>query len=170
MNQFNIGDRVSPLDEDWKGNIISFKTDYIAVVEDDNGFRHNIPCQNLIQYPHENLLDNAPIFNKEISKLNKSKKKNLISRIDLHKEKLPEKYISRLHPTILSSQEHYLKEILQFHEKQGTQRLQIIHGIGDGILQKVILNVIRSSSYWEAEEQDFFYHELGLIEIKRRKF
>ena len=82
-----IGDKVSVIDEDLEGTLVSVK-DKTAVFEDSHGFRHEYPLAQLVL--RGNLIyDEVPLTKKEETKKNISQKhqKNAM-KIDLHFDQL----------------------------------------------------------------------------------
>ena len=66
----------------------------------------------------------------------------------------------------LMIQKENLLETIDFCRKNHIKNLEIIHGIGDGVLQKMVYDILEGLSNVEYDEHGFFYHESGRVEVK----
>ena len=159
-----IGDKVSVIDEDLEGNLVSVK-DKTAVFEDSHGFRYEYPLAQLVL--RGNLIyDEVPLTKKEETKKNISQKyqKNAM-KIDLHFDQLvknPNEYDSWER---LFIQKERLMEVLDFCKANKIKRLEIIHGLGEGVLQELVYDVLRGYTGIEFEENEFFKHQSASVEV-----
>ena len=159
-----IGDKVSVIDEDLEGTLVSVK-DKMAVFEDSHGFRHEYPLAQLVL--RENLIyDEVPLTKKEETKKNISQKhqKNAM-KIDLHFDQLvknPNEYDSWER---LFIQKERLMEVLDFCKANKIKRLEVIHGLGEGVLQELVYEVLRGYAEIEFEENEFFKHQSASVEV-----
>ncbi len=159
-----IGDKVSVIDDGLKGIITSVKND-IVVFKDEHGFTHQFRKEKLVlQNPsiYENV---KPIQKYETSKSvsKKHNKKHLV--LDLHFENLvknPAEYDSFER---LFIQKEKLLETLNFCRKNNLKKLEIIHGIGDGVLQKMVYDELSEQTNIEFDDHDFFYHQSGSVMV-----
>lgn len=53
----------------------------------------------------------------------------------------------------------------QFLQKNHIKKLDVIHGIGDGVLQSMVLEVLRGETGLEYEDGTFFKHQSGTITV-----
>ena len=159
-----IGDKVSVIDEDLEGTLVSVK-DKMAVFEDSHGFGHEYPLALLVL--RGNLIyDEVPLTKKEETKKNISQKhqKNAM-KIDLHFDQLvenPNEYDSWER---LFIQKERLMEVLDFCKVNKIKRLEIIHGLGEGVLQELVYDVLRGYTGIEFEENEFFKHQSASVEV-----
>ena len=156
------GDLISVLDETTKGKIISLGKDF-AIIEDEFGFEHSIEISKII--PRENdLYDKSSVTVKDKSEKKASKKNSDNSRtIDLHFEKLVKNTAEFSAFERLQIQKETLIENLDYCRKNYIKKLNIIHGIGDGILQNLVYDYLRGYRGIEFEEDDFFFHSSGNV-------
>lgn len=162
-----IGDKISVLDENLQGVITSFDGDFVIFL-DDYGFTQRYHKEQIIlQNPsiYENIkvekkYEYTPVTSK------KSIKSHLV--LDLHFEKLVS------NPSIYDSferlfiQKEKLLETLDFCKENNIKKLEIIHGIGDGTLQKMVYDVLHSKSNLLFDDHDFFYHQQGSVMVEIR--
>ena len=159
-----IGDKVSVIDDDLKGTVTSIKNETI-VFKDAHGFTHQYKKEKLVsQNPsiYENLI---PIQKTEILKFisKKHNKKHLV--LDLHFENLvknPNNYDSFER---LFIQKEKLTETMVFCRKNNLKKLEIIHGIGDGVLQKMVHDYLLGQTDIEFEDHNLFYHSSGSVMV-----
>ena len=132
--------------------------------------------QNNSKYQKEKLvLKNASIYeelgtvNKKVQTKSTSQKNPKIHKVlDLHFENLvknPQEYDSFER---LFIQKEKLIETLDFCRKNNLKKLEIIHGIGDGVLQKMVHDYLVGQTNIEFEESDFFYHSTGNVVVRFR--
>lgn len=157
-----IGDWVSVLDDDLKGKIFTFNAQWVQI-EDEHGFLHEIEKTKITPY-QESIYEKIPlIFTKEEARKNAKKKHNNETSIDLHFEKLvndPQQFPAWERQMI---QREKLIEKLEFCKENQIKKLNIIHGIGDGVLQNMVHDILRGFSGIEYDDHDFFYHSSGNI-------
>ena len=162
-----IGDQVSVIDEDLKGTVTSVKGD-LVVIKDDHGFTHQYQKSKVVLQITELYDQIKTVHKKETSKSvsKKHNKKHLV--LDLHFEKLvknPQDYDSFER---LFIQKEKLIETVDFCRKNNLKKLEIIHGIGDGVLQKMVHDYLVGQTNIEFEESDFFYHSTGNVVVRFR--
>ena len=159
-----IGDQVYVVDEDLNGIVTSVRGE-IVVFKDEFGFTHQFPKEKLLMR-NEDLYKNIKVekkFDAPKPKSQKHNKKHLV--LDLHFEKLvndPFKYESFER---LFIQKEKLLETIDFCRKNNLKKLEIIHGIGDGVLQNMVFDVLKSQLSLEFEDHDFFYHSTGSVMV-----
>ncbi len=157
-----IGDKVSVIDEDLKGIVTSVK-DKTVVFKDEYGFIHQFKKEKLVlQNPsiYENL---KPIQKPEIPKPSSKKhnKKHLV--LDLHFENLVKNPSDYDAFERLFMQKEKLMETMDFCRKNNLKKLEIIHGIGDGVLQKMVHDYLSGQTNIEFEAENIFYHSSGSV-------
>ena len=113
------------------------------------------------------MYDNSPIIRKNETPRVVSKKHNKAPlKLDLHFNflvKNPSDYDAFER---LMIQREKLLETIDFCRKNHIKKLQIIHGIGDGVLQKMVYDVLEGLTNIEYDSDGFFYHQSGNVEVK----
>ncbi len=159
-----IGDQVSVLDDNLDGFITSVHGNLVAF-KDQFGFVHQYPKEKLV-LKNPDLYHNIKIEKKaEISKskTRKHQKNHLV--LDLHFEQLVSQPLDYDSIERLFIQKEKLLETIDFCRKNNLKKLEIIHGIGDGVLQKMVFEVLQSQTNIEFEDHDFFYHSSGSVMV-----
>ncbi len=144
---FNIGDKVSVLDDDMDGVITKIQSDQITV-ETTDGFMLNFNSKELIKINTSTDFKNSiASFNsneikkeKEIPKPRSFVKEKKTKEIpppefDLHIEKLVKNFKGMSNYEILTLQSETAKRHLDFAIKNRIPKIVFIHGVGEGILK-----------------------------------
>lgn len=156
------GDLVSVLDETTTGKIISVGKNFVKI-EDEFGFEQKIEISKIILRDEEIYKYSKTIIKKETIK-NNSKKKGENSRtLDLHFDKLIKDGKNIPSWERLEIQKEKLLEQLDYCRKNYIKKLNIIHGIGDGVLQEMVYDILRGQTEIEFEENDFFHQSSGNV-------
>ncbi|MDO4225782.1 MAG: Smr/MutS family protein [Bergeyella zoohelcum] len=160
-----IGDKVSVVDEDLAGVITSVHTDTI-VFQDDFGFTHQYPKDKLVVQDAD-LYKNMKVKDKyEYTKPKSKKHSNNQMVLDLHFDKMvnnPEDYESFER---LFLQKEKLIETLDFCRKNKIKRLEIIHGLGDGTLQNLVLDTLKSQTNLDFYNKEILHHQSGAVIVE----
>ena len=162
-----IGDKVSAVDDDLKGTVTSVKGG-VVVVKDAHGFTHHFK-ENKLVLQNPALYDQSPtVFKPEIAKPQSKKhnKKHLV--LDLHFENLVKNASDYDAFERLFIQKEKLVETISFCRTNRLKKLEIIHGIGDGVLQKMVYDYLHSQTNLEFDDYDFFYHQRGSVLVTLR--
>lgn len=160
-----IGDKVSVVDEDLNGVVTSVKGN-IVVFKDEFGFTY--------QYPKEKLVPKNSSFYEDIKVVKKQEPKKVVSKkhqknhlvIDLHFHNLVKKPNDYDSFERLFIQKEKLLEVLEFCRKNNLKRLEIIHGIGDGILQKLVWDTLESQSNLDFYNKEILHHQSGAVMVE----
>lgn len=160
-----IGDKVSVVDEDLGGVITSVNGD-IVVFKDEYGFTYQYPKTKLVP-KNSDLYENIKVVKKAEPKKNISKKhqKNALV-LDLHFHHLvknPNDYDSFER---LFIQKERLIETLNFCRKNHLKRLEIVHGIGDGTLQRMVWDVLESQTGLDFYNKEILHHQSGAVMVE----
>ena len=139
-----VGDRVSVIEEDLRGTVTKISKGNVEF-SDAHGFVHTRSTSEVVLYSPELYHEVVP-KNKETPQKPKSKKhqKNPLV-LDLHIDKLsstPEKLSPQER---LWLQKDQLRKTLEFCKTHRLKRLEIIHGVGEGILQQLVIDLLESS-------------------------
>ena len=159
-----IGDKVSVIDEDLSGKIISILGDEIQL-QDEHGFEYFFH-QSRVVVQNKNLYHDISVVKKEENTKNISKKhaKNEMV-LDLHFDKLVKPSQEYDSWERLLIQKEKLQETLDFCRANKIKNLEIIHGLGDGTLQNMVYEVLKNSAHIEFEENEFFKHSSASVKM-----
>lgn len=160
-----IGDKVSVVDEDLSG-VITSVNGHMVVFKDEYGFTY--------QYPKEKLVPKNADLYENIRVVKKAEPRKIISKkhqknhmvLDLHFENLvknPSDYDSFER---LFIQKAKLTEVLDFCRKHNLKRLEIVHGIGDGTLQRMVRDVLESQTDIDFYNKEILHHQSGAVMIE----
>jgi len=160
-----IGNKVSVVDEDLSGVITSVNGN-IVVFKDEYGFTHQYPKEKLVPKDAE-IYENIKIIKKAEPKKVVSKKhdKNPLI-LDLHFENLvknPHDYDSFER---LFLQKERLIQTISFCRKNHLKRLEIVHGIGDGTLQRMVFDVLESQTGLDFYNKEILHHQSGAVMVE----
>jgi len=160
-----IGYQVSVVDEDLSGIITSVNGN-IVVFKDEYGFTYQYPKEKLVP-KNADLYENIRIVKKAEPKkiISKKHQKNHMV-LDLHFENLvknPSDYDSFER---LFIQKAKLTEVLDFCRKHHLKRLEIVHGIGDGTLQRMVMDVLQSQTDIDFYNKEILHHQSGAVMIE----
>jgi len=145
---FNKGDKVSVLDEDVNGVVVSVK-DKEVTIETEDGFVMTYFVNELLKINNSsNLMDSIKRINvgevakeKEIPKPRsfvkekKDKREIPAPEFDLHIEKLVPNKRGMSNYDILTLQAETAKRHIEFAIKNRIPKIVFIHGVGEGILK-----------------------------------
>lgn len=159
-----IGDLVSVIDDNLKGKISAFKGNLVQI-EDEHGFHYEIEKSKIVPQNHNIYDEIAVISKKETSTKISKKNQNKPQSIDLHFEKLVNNSNDFEPWERLMIQREKLIEKLEYCRNNHLKKLNIIHGIGDGVLQNMVHEVLQGFAGIEYENHDFFYHSSGNVEV-----
>ena len=157
-----IGDSVSVVDDNLKGKVTVIKGTKMTI-EDEHGFPYEYESNQLV-------LQNAEIYD-QITTVRKEELSKPVSKkhgkkpfiLDLHFEHLvknPGDYHSFER---LFRQKEKLLSILDYCRKNNLKKLEIIHGIGDGVLQQMVHEVLESQTNLEFHNKEILHHQAGTV-------
>lgn len=162
-----IGDKVSVIDENLRGTVTSVRAGHVSF-EDEHGFAYTYPAKQLAPVL-ENLYQNVPVEKKQEDSRKTSKKHNKKPFIlDLHFEKLvsdPSLYDSYERVFI---QRQKLLETLEYCRKNHLKHLEVVHGIGDGVLQQTVWEVLEAQTGLEFYNKEILHHQSGAVIVHLR--
>ncbi len=175
--KMKVGDKVSVLDEDISGKIITISGDLITIVDID-GFN--------LQYAKKELVtDNHGISDYDMVPHNiaeiiseKQIKKNVNSRrvkpkvrilppmvIDLHIHQLIPKSRGLNNFEILTIQLEEAKRQLNFAFSKKIQRIVFIHGVGEGVLRMELEFLLKRFDNLKFYDADYQKYGVGATEV-----
>jgi hypothetical protein len=173
MKIFNIGDRVSVIDDAVDGVVVSCNNNQITIETTDK-FMMTYFVNELIKINNTNELDN---FNRSDSLVKKEndfqlskkqielhKKLEKVERgvpeFDLHIEKLVKNKNGLTNFDILTIQLETAKRHIEFSIKNRIPKIVFIHGVGEGVLKSELDYLLKN--YEQILFQDANYQKYGL--------
>lgn len=149
--KFKPGDRVSFINENWKGVVTAVLPSGEITVKDESGFEISCRENEIVFLSDAASFGNIENFRinqkheKKVSPFSKEKKNtNEIWEVDLHYEELEEKeFLSGNHEK-LSLQLKHFRKIMDIALQQGIKKVVFIHGVGKGILKQEIIREMKN--------------------------
>lgn len=126
------------------------------IVKNDDSVKQVFVSANEIKNAIYSKKDDTP--NK--SKVETKKQKNDIIEVDLHADEILETTAGMSNKEILDYQLDYFKNILNEYKNKKGQKIVFIHGKGDGVLRKALLNELKYK-YKQYQSQDASFQEYG---------
>lgn len=167
--KFKIGDKVSVLDKNIDGEIVSL-TIYKAIVLDTDGFEEEFPINKLVFlscfFAYENSMNNM-LIDKELKTTETISKKHLnrkIKEIDLHIDALSESKKGMTNHEIVCYQLNAVSNAIQRTDKRHFSKIVFIHGIGKGKLRYELEILLKQKSIY-FQDASFKKYGRGAIEI-----
>ncbi len=162
-----IGDKISVIDDDLKGTITSVKG-AVVVFKDEHGFTHQERKEKVVLQNPE-IYENVAIVRKAEAPKPLSKKHNRKHMVlDLHFENLVKNPSDYNAFERIFLQKEKLEETIAFCRTNNLKKLEIIHGIGDGVLQRMVHDYLVGQTNLEFDDHDFFYHQRGSVMVTLR--
>lgn len=159
---FNIGDKVSVVNDTLNGEIVQIEKDFITISCED-GFLYKFEQKELVHKKEWNNMI-QPIHHQNEGEGNKkkpkyrSKKGTLITEVDLHIHELIESEKGMSNFDKLSLQLETARKILESSLAKKQQKVIFIHGRGAGVLKKELINLL---SKYPVVYHDASYTEYG---------
>ena len=160
--RMKIGDAISVVDDQLKGKIISIKGKNVTI-EDEHGFSYDYELKEIV-------LQEPEIYKglKTIQKVEKSKptskkhdKKPLV--VDLHFSNMVKNPAQFSPFERITLQKEKLLETLDYCRENNLKKLEIIHGIGDGIVQQMVNEVLANQKNLEYHNKEILHHQSGTV-------
>lgn len=159
-----VGDRVSVLDEDLRGTVVQVCGGQ-ATVEDAHGFAYHFPIGKLVPAEAE-IYSASPMVTKDRTPARKGK--NFGKDIDLH--------ITRLHPNPnsltpeerLFIQKEHLAEALQKRRLAGIKKFEIIHGLGEGVVQQMVYDYLTGRTGLDFHDKEILREQSAAVVVYLR--
>jgi hypothetical protein len=141
---FNIGDKVTVLDEAIQGIVLAMNQNKIKI-ETTDGFEltyesHELIKMGNVDFGFGNQSKTQVLKEKEIPKprsfvKEKKTKESPVPEFDLHIQKLVKNYRSMSNYEILTLQTETAKRHIEFAMKNKIPKIVFIHGVGEGVLK-----------------------------------
>ena len=171
--KFEIGDKVSVLDDDISGVVIKVNNDQISVETTDN-FVMTFFVNELVKTNNSNelsgffstqslgsvLKDKEEPKKRSFVKEKRSRKDEFVLEVDLHIEKLVPSKRGMNNYDILTLQMETAKRQLDFAIKNRMPKVVFIHGVGEGVLKAELDFML--GRYDTISFQDANYQKYGL--------
>lgn len=157
-----IGDRVAVVDDQVKGIIRSLQGTRVTL-EDEHGFTYEYG-RNEVVLQNAALYEQVPVVRKKEATALKSQKH--LSKpfvLDLHFERLVPNTRQYDAAERLFLQRKKLLETINYCRQNHLKRLEIIHGIGDGVLQEMVHDVLESQAHLEFHNKEILHHQSGAV-------
>ena len=68
----------------------------------------------------------------------------------------------------INGKSYFVEETVAFCRANNLKKLEIIHGIGDGVLQRMVHDYLVGQTNLEFDDHDFFYHQRGSVMVTLR--
>lgn len=162
-----IGDLVSVLDDDLKGRIIFLQKDHVTI-EDEHGFHYTFPKKQIVPQIEDIYKKVALVKKAEISKKTSKKHRNEPEKLDLHFEKLVKNPHNYTPSERILIQRDALLNKLDYCREHRLKKLRIVHGVGDGVVQQMVHDVLAGQLHLEFDDHSFFYHQTGSLLVTFR--
>jgi len=171
--KFEVGDKVSVLDEAINGVVISIQSNGVTV-ETTDGFlmtyfvnelvkEYNTSYLNSINASdtlHKKIIDTTPKKKNTIPVFKSDKIEKGIPEFDLHIEKLVKNFRGMSNFDILNIQTETAKRHIEFALKNRIPKIVFIHGVGEGVLKAELDFMLKR--YENISFQDANYQKYGL--------
>lgn len=160
-----IGDEVSVIDEALGGVVTSVHGTRV-VFKDEFGFTHTYAVSKLIKRD-ATLYDNVEVKPKaEPVKTISKKHLKQVFTLDLHFESLVKNALDYSSFERLFIQKEKLLQTLDFCRSHKIRELRIVHGIGDGVLQKLVIDVLEAQTNIEYRHSEILLQQSGAILVE----
>lgn len=169
VNKFSIGLPVAFLDEVGRGVVSEIINSNEVLVITEDGFEEKYSINKLIIIKEENYtLSSFKDINKDVSTCKKTskphKKKSDLWEVDLHIENIIDQHETLSNYEIVTRQLNHCKFILEKAIKANITRLIIIHGRGEGVLKKEVLELLKNYKV-RVKDANFQKYGLGATEV-----
>lgn len=177
-NNFQIGDKVSVLDDTFDGEVIGVDKNNI-IVKTTDGFTMTYLVNELVKINNVKDLDRV-FLTKSLSdvlhekaeekkrsfiKEKKSKKEDFVLEVDLHIDKLVKSYSRLSNYEMLNIQMESAKGQLEFAIKKRMPKLVFIHGVGEGVLKSELEFMLSRYDGISFKEADYRKYGIGATEV-----
>lgn len=178
MSNFQIGDKVSVLDEAIDGIVTGVNSDQITI-ETEDGFPMtyfvNELVKNNISNDLKGFISNAAISQVKLEKQEekkrsftkdkKSTREVFALEVDLHIEKLVPNKNGLSNYDILNIQMDTAKRQMDFAIKNRIPKLVLIHGVGEGVLKSELDFLLRKYENITVKEANYQKYGQGAMEV-----
>lgn len=178
MKNFEIGDKVSVLDDDIDGVVLKVENTAVTI-ETSDGFLMTFFVNELIKTNNINdlgnvfssksltsvLQDKTEEKKRSFVKEKKNKKDDFVLEVDLHIEKLVKKFRGLSNFEILNIQMDNAKGQLDFAIRKRLPKLVFIHGVGEGVLKSELEFLFSKYDGITFKEASYQKYGVGATEV-----
>ena len=175
---FNIGDKVSVLDEAIDGVVVAVKNTEITI-ETTDGFPMTFFVKELVKINNTielNSIKKSDTLDKINTDSQPSKKQNIsvfksdkiergVPEFDLHIEKLVKNPRGMSNFDILTIQTETAKKHLEFAIRNRIPKIVFIHGVGEGVLKAELDFMLKNFDNISFQDANYQKYGLGATEI-----
>ncbi len=171
MKIFNIGDKVSWIDEDLTGSITKVLPNHFYTIETSEGFLMNASAKELVALPTKDVIRvdqkalKVHLAEKE-QRLEKPRSYKRASKqipaleVDLHIEAIIEHTRGLTNYDMLNKQLETAQQQLYFARQKRIKRVVFIHGVGEGVLKTELETLLRRHDdldFYPADVREYGY-------------
>ncbi|WP_320814103.1 Smr/MutS family protein [Flavobacterium sp.] len=178
MQNLEIGDKVSVLDDDFDGVVVKIENTSV-IIETSDGFTMTYFVNELVKTNNINelgnvfssksltsvLQDKAEEKKRSFVKEKKSKKEEFVLEVDLHIEKLVKNFRGLSNFEILNIQMDNAKGQLDFAIRKRMPKLVFIHGVGEGVLKSELEFLLSKYDGITFKEANYQKYGVGATEV-----
>lgn len=178
MSKFQIGDKVSVLDDAMDGVVTEINSDQITI-ETNDGFTMTFFVKELVKNNISNdlkgFISNAAISQvkaekqeekkRSFTKDKKSAREVFTLEVDLHIEKLVPNKNGLSNYDILNIQMDTAKRQMDFAIRNRIPKLVLIHGVGEGVLKSELDFLLRKYENISVQEANYQKYGQGAMEV-----
>lgn len=158
------GDKVSVIDDDLGGTITSVQGS-IVTFQDEHGFSHQVQKSQLVARNHAIYEGLKMEYKHEHRKVQSKRHNKSPFVLDLHFEKLVKDPSGYKSFERLLMQKEKLLQALDYCKENHLKSLEIIHGIGDGVLQKMVYTVLEGQANIEFHNREILHEQSGTVMV-----
>jgi DNA-nicking Smr family endonuclease len=174
--KFQVGDKVSVLDDDISGIIVAINNNIVSIETTDD-FILEFQSSELIKSKAfssdmfsnedlENVIKEKEQHSKKRSVKTKPKERNQPAmEVDLHIHKLTDSESRMTNFDILTLQLDTAKRQLEFAMRKRIQKIVFIHGVGEGVLKMELETLFRRYDNIKYYDADLQKYGLGATEV-----
>ncbi|MEC4050642.1 Smr/MutS family protein [Flavobacterium sp. SUN046] len=182
MNKFEIGDKVSVLDEAMDGTVMAIKGNEITIETEDQ-FTMTYSAHELVKINHSGNLNyfvrseamDKKAIDTQLSRSQMELKKKMekvergVPEFDLHIEKLVKNKNGLTNYDILTLQLETAKRHVEFAIKNRIPKIVFIHGVGEGVLKTELDYMLKNYEMISFQDANYQKYGLGATEIYFRQ-
>lgn len=176
-NRFEIGDKVSVIDDAIDGVVTKVNLNEITITTDDD-FVMQFKAEELVKISKStltNLFSSTTVSQvlseketptkRSFTKEKKSKKDEFVLEVDLHIEKLVPSIKGLSNYEILNIQMDTAKGQIEFAIRNRMQKLVFIHGVGEGVLKSELEFLLGRYEQIRFQQASFQKYGFGATEV-----
>ncbi len=149
--KFSIGDKILLKKESVQGEIVRINSPYKVVVLSRDGFEMNVSIKDLVMVEEgtdkpASYGDNysSKDLDVKVIRSQKTERSQSVLKVDLHIELLISDYSCMDNSEIIQIQLNECYEKIEKALNSRVTRIEIIHGIGEGVLKNEVHNILRN--------------------------